>query len=216
MKVLRYGHLRSAPVVVDAAYTHGVGTAYTPCSVVGLHAPLPRRLLRWLSSLSDDAQTRLLIVAVQDSRDAFSVDCKRKKPDPEVRERCRVRRLPFVYSPSGCAGQCGRLCCHSYCAQLEDSWYSHDVRESCRAKAIAICSQALVALQATAPPLDESFDFRHFVKLTVPGGFYWSDSSGTLVFIPVRAWGSHAENSARTGTRLCGGEVTTVRRRSGP
>ena len=36
------------------------------------------------------------------------------KPDPEVRERCRVRRLPFVYSPSGCAGQCGLL---------EDSWY---------------------------------------------------------------------------------------------
>ena len=43
MKVLRYGHLRSAPVVVDATYTHGVGTAHTPCSVVGLHAL--RRLL---------------------------------------------------------------------------------------------------------------------------------------------------------------------------
>ena len=37
MTVLRYGHLRSAPVVVDAAYTHGVGTAYAPCSPVALH-----------------------------------------------------------------------------------------------------------------------------------------------------------------------------------
>ena len=65
MKVLRYGHLRSAPVVVDAAYTHGVGTAYTPCSVVGLHAPC-LGASSMASSLSDDAQTRLLIVAVQD------------------------------------------------------------------------------------------------------------------------------------------------------
>ena len=37
MKVLRYGHLRSAPVVVGATYTHGVGTAYGPCSPVALH-----------------------------------------------------------------------------------------------------------------------------------------------------------------------------------
>ena len=32
--VSRHGHLRSAPVVVDAAHTQGVGTAYTPCSPV--------------------------------------------------------------------------------------------------------------------------------------------------------------------------------------
>ena len=38
MKVLRYGHLRSAPVVVDATCTHGVGTAYAPCNPVALHA----------------------------------------------------------------------------------------------------------------------------------------------------------------------------------
>ena len=38
--VLRYGHLRSAPVVVDAASTQGVGTAYTPCIFIDLHAPL--------------------------------------------------------------------------------------------------------------------------------------------------------------------------------
>ena len=37
MKVLHYGHLRSAPVVVDATYTHGVGTAYAPCNLVALH-----------------------------------------------------------------------------------------------------------------------------------------------------------------------------------
>ena len=37
MKVLRYGHLRSAPVVVDACYTHGVGTAYAPRNPVALH-----------------------------------------------------------------------------------------------------------------------------------------------------------------------------------
>ena len=39
MTVLRYGHLRSAPVVVDAGKTQGVGTAYTPCNAVVLHAP---------------------------------------------------------------------------------------------------------------------------------------------------------------------------------
>ena len=39
MTVLRYGHLRSAPVVVGVGYTQGVGTAYTPCSAVVLHAP---------------------------------------------------------------------------------------------------------------------------------------------------------------------------------
>ena len=37
MKVLRYGHLRSAPVVVGAVYTHGVGTAYAPCNPAALH-----------------------------------------------------------------------------------------------------------------------------------------------------------------------------------
>ena len=38
-KVLRHGHLRSAPVVVAATFTHGVGTAYAPCNPVVLHAP---------------------------------------------------------------------------------------------------------------------------------------------------------------------------------
>ena len=36
--VLRYGHVWSAPVVVDVGFTHGVGTAYTPCSLAWLHA----------------------------------------------------------------------------------------------------------------------------------------------------------------------------------
>ena len=37
MTVLRY--LRSAPVVVDAGFSQGVGTSYTPCNAVVLHAP---------------------------------------------------------------------------------------------------------------------------------------------------------------------------------
>ena len=37
MKVLRYGHLWSAPVVVDATFSHGVGTANAPCNPVALH-----------------------------------------------------------------------------------------------------------------------------------------------------------------------------------
>ena len=44
MTVFRYGHLRSAPVVVDVGYTHGVGTAYAPCSPVALLALLKRLL----------------------------------------------------------------------------------------------------------------------------------------------------------------------------
>ena len=58
MKVLRYGHLRSAPVVVDVLCTHGVGTAYTPCSPVCLHAP-DMGASSMASCLSDDAHTRL-------------------------------------------------------------------------------------------------------------------------------------------------------------
>ena len=53
--VLRYDHLRSAPVVVDVVgCTHGVGTAHTPCSPVGIHAPVlapPRCLSSYASVL---------------------------------------------------------------------------------------------------------------------------------------------------------------------
>ena len=55
--VLRYGHLRSAPVVVSGFFTHGVGTACTQCSLHGLHAP--RLGARWLTA-SLTTQTRLL------------------------------------------------------------------------------------------------------------------------------------------------------------
>ena len=55
MKVLRYGHLRSAPVVVDAWCTHGVGTAYTPCSPVCLHAPFGAPP-RWLCASPTSSQ----------------------------------------------------------------------------------------------------------------------------------------------------------------
>ena len=55
--MLRNGHLRSALVVVGVGFTHGVGTAHTPCN---------GRLLGGLLPLSDDAQTRLQIVAVQE------------------------------------------------------------------------------------------------------------------------------------------------------
>ena len=58
MKVLRYGHLRSATVVVDVGIRTGVGTAYTPCSPVRLHAP-DMGASSMASCLSDDAHTRL-------------------------------------------------------------------------------------------------------------------------------------------------------------
>ena len=54
--VLRYGHLRSAPVVVDAGYA-GVGTAYTPCSLVDLHAPFQGASLM-ASCLSPTSKSR--------------------------------------------------------------------------------------------------------------------------------------------------------------
>ena len=56
MTVSRYGHLQSAPVVVGVGYTQGVGTAYTPCSPVVLHAPFQGASFVALC-LSSDAQT---------------------------------------------------------------------------------------------------------------------------------------------------------------
>ena len=58
MTVLRCGHLRSAPVVVEVCCTHGVGTAYIPCILVGLHAPC-LGASSMASCLSSNAQTRL-------------------------------------------------------------------------------------------------------------------------------------------------------------
>ena len=59
MKVLRYGHLRSAPVVVDATYTHGAGTAYTPCILVGLHAPCTgASFMAYCLSATTDGKTK--------------------------------------------------------------------------------------------------------------------------------------------------------------
>ena len=112
MKVSRYGHLRSAPVVVDG----GIRTEWEPPTL---------RAALWLSTRPTWAPPRGLtasptsrervcrVVAVQDTA-MRSLLLQALQPDPEVRERCRVRRLPFVYSPSGCAGQCALLF-HSYC-----------------------------------------------------------------------------------------------------
>ena len=57
--VLRYGHLRPAPVVVVVGFTHGVGTANTSSSLDGLHA-LRLGASSMAYCLSDDAQSRLL------------------------------------------------------------------------------------------------------------------------------------------------------------
>ena len=112
MKVLRYGHLRSAPVVVD----DGVRTEWEPPTLRAATSVSTRpsgRLLDGFLPLQRRANASAGSLQCRTSRCVLCC-CKRKKPDPEVRERCRVRRLPFVYSPSGCAGQCGLLF-HSYC-----------------------------------------------------------------------------------------------------
>ena len=72
MTVSRYGHLQSAPVVVDVTYTHGVGTAYAPCSPVALHAP-DMGASSMASCLSNVARTRLQGRCSAGHRDAFSV-----------------------------------------------------------------------------------------------------------------------------------------------
>ena len=105
MKVLRYGHLRSAPVVVDATYTHGVGTAYTPCSVVGLHAlrrllhefpPLLRRAnaskeesRRFVDGVADKVTDSMLSSWQSRTSRSFSVLRQAFTTDPEVHERIR-------------------------------------------------------------------------------------------------------------------------------
>ena len=86
MTVLRYGHLRSAPVVVDVGFKHGVGTAYTRCSFIGLHAPAwaPPR---WLAP-SPATRKR-----VYDATRYVWLQCK----GPEVRERGKVKRSQSAY-----------------------------------------------------------------------------------------------------------------------
>ena len=78
MKVLRYGHLRSAPVVVDAAYTHGVGNRLHSVQRCRTPRPLPGRLLDGFEPL----QRRANASADRGSaghRDAFSVAASEKK-----------------------------------------------------------------------------------------------------------------------------------------
>ena len=60
MTVLRCGHLWSTPVVVEVGSTHGVGTAYTPCVLVGLHAPSLACLLDGILPLHQRANASAL------------------------------------------------------------------------------------------------------------------------------------------------------------
>ena len=112
--VSRYGHLRSAPVVVDV----GVRTEWEPPTLraaLWLSTRPTWAPPRWLTASPTSRERVCRVVAVQDIA-MRSLLLQALAPDPEVRERCRVRRLPFVYSPSGCAGQCGLLfhsCCDS-------------------------------------------------------------------------------------------------------
>ena len=120
MKVLRFGHLRSAPVVVDATYTHGVGTAYTPCSVVGLHAlrrllhgflPLLRRAnasreesRRFVDGVADQVTDSMLSSWQSRTSRSFSVLRQDFTTDPEVHERIRGSsgwQMTYSFCPHG-------------------------------------------------------------------------------------------------------------------
>ena len=102
MKVLRYGHLRSAPVVVDAT---GVRTEWEPptlrAALSALHAFQSWRLHDGLLPLQRRAKTVCRVVAVQDIAMRSLLLQVVIAKIPEVRERCTVRRLPFVYCAFG-------------------------------------------------------------------------------------------------------------------
>ena len=101
MKVLRYGHLRSAPVVVDV----GLRTEWnhpTPRILVGLHAL--RRLLDGLPPLRDESDRHFPVVTAW-----FD-----KNHGPELCERCRTFPGPagsfadrgFSVALAGCGCRC--------------------------------------------------------------------------------------------------------------
>ena len=131
--VSRYGHLRSAPVVVDVGFTHGVGTAYAPCSPVGLHAPdmgassmlpaSPATLKRvcvatgyvWLRSPREGQKFR------ERCRQAQTRPRSKERDEslgyPEVRGRGLTRSLAAVRLLRSCAGSRGeppRLPCNAH------------------------------------------------------------------------------------------------------
>ena len=79
--VLRYGHLRSAPVVVGVGYTHGVGTACTPCSPCLSPRALLGRLLEGLLPLPD-VQTRQVGQSSLQAVQKCARDAEREKNVP--------------------------------------------------------------------------------------------------------------------------------------
>ena len=105
-----------------------------------------------------------------------------------------MRRLPFVYSPSGCAGQCGLL---------EDSWYFLALAGCGRRCATLFCRVARCVPTSTQRQLRQygGLDFPHKVLLlTVPGGFYWSVPRESWCSFPLVF--SHREQCSEL--RLCG------------
>ena len=109
--VLRYGHLRSAPVVVDVGYTHGVGTAYAPCSPVALHALLKRLLdgllpLRRSAHASAGPMCTSCRVLPDGSLDFATIDDTLRQVQKVARDAdSRTRFLALA----GCGGHCAAM-----------------------------------------------------------------------------------------------------------
>ena len=97
---------------MDATYTHGVGTAYTPCSVVGLHAL--RRLRRanaskeenrrFVDGVADKVTDSMLSSWQSRTSRSFSVLRQAFTTDPEVHERIRGSsgwQMTYSFCPYG-------------------------------------------------------------------------------------------------------------------
>ena len=137
--VSRYGHLRSAPVVVDV----GVRTEREPPTL---------RAALWLSTRPSGAPPRWLpaspttrervcrVVALQDIA-MRSLLLQALWPDPEVRERCRVQTI--AVSPLA-FGLCRsvRSLFHSFCDRSTDSWFFHALAGCGRRCATLFCRVA--------------------------------------------------------------------------
>ena len=117
MKVSRYGHLRSAPVVVNV----GVRTEWEPptlrAALCCLHVP-SLAPPRWLpaSPLTGNQCVAVARVKVQNFRERFRVLLSQSGQSPEVHEEAAAERafprnvdFPLVYALSGCTRHCATL-----------------------------------------------------------------------------------------------------------
>ena len=113
MTVLRYGHLRSAPVVVDV----GVRTGWEPPTLLAALSISTRPSRAPLSWRSASSATRTRVCADTDLN-SFK--------NPEGRARCTMYPSQSNDKPSGCPGRCDTSSSPEECARLQSGQCASD------------------------------------------------------------------------------------------